>query len=110
MFHVENTGESAHSFAVVVGSQTLQSPMIDAGGAGELTVPALDAGTYRRCARCPGTTARHEGDGDRRRRRLDRRRSTTDMSAGMTAQEMADMHEAGVAAFPAATEGTGNQP
>src|SRR6187200_2097791 len=40
MFHVENSGESEHSFAVVVGSQTLESPMIAAGGAGELTVPA----------------------------------------------------------------------
>jgi FtsP/CotA-like multicopper oxidase with cupredoxin domain len=111
MFHVENAGETAHSFAVVVGSQTLQSPMIDAGGAGELTVPALDAGTYPALCTVPGhdqlgmkATVIAGGDastGDA---------ATTDMSAGMTAQEMADMHEAGVAAFPAATEGTGNEP
>jgi manganese oxidase len=108
-FHVENAGETAHSFAVVVGSRTIQSPMIDAGGAGELTVPALDPGTYEALCTVPGhdqlgmkatVVAGASGGNDG---------STMDVGSSMTAEQMAQMHEAGVEAFPAETEGTGNE-
>jgi FtsP/CotA-like multicopper oxidase with cupredoxin domain len=109
IFNVENAGQTAHSFAVVVGSRTLQSPMIDAGGAGELTVSALDPGTYEALCTVPGhdqlgmkatVIAGESGGNDG---------STMDMGSSMTAEQMAQMHEAGVKAFPAETEGTGNQ-
>jgi FtsP/CotA-like multicopper oxidase with cupredoxin domain len=83
--------------------------MIDAGGAGELTVPALDPGIYPALCTVPGhdqlgmkaTVIAGADAGDA---------STVATGSGMSAQEMADMHQAGVAAFPAATEGTGNEP
>lgn len=111
-FRAENSGETPHSFGVVLGSETLESPMIDPGGAGELTVPSFETGTYDALCTVPG----HDGlgmvatvvasddptaDGGAE--------ATSHTASSMTAEQMAQMHEAGVAAFPAATEGTGNE-
>lgn len=111
-FQAESSGETPHSFGVVVGSETMESPMIDPGGAGELTVPSFEAGTYDALCTVPG----HDGlgmvatviasdapaaDGGAQ--------ATPDTASSMTAEQMAQMHEVGVAAFPAATTGTGNE-
>lgn len=103
MFHVESAGQSVHPFAVVVGSKTLQSPMIDAGGTGDLRVPALEAGTYPVLCTVPG----HDQLGMKATVIAAEDAATVDGAAAdtsstMTAQEMADMYKAGVEAFPAA--------
>jgi FtsP/CotA-like multicopper oxidase with cupredoxin domain len=113
-FHVANAGQTAHSFALVIGSQTLQSPMIDAGGTGELRVPAIDPGTYQALCTVPGhdqlgMTATVIAAGDTGGAANGTGGSAMDMGSSMTAEQMAQLHQAGVEAFPAETEGTGNE-
>jgi FtsP/CotA-like multicopper oxidase with cupredoxin domain len=114
-FHIENTGATPHSFAVVVGPRTLASPMIEPAGTGELTVPSLAPGTYDALCTVSGHTdlgmmatvvageegAVTSGGSDPNAGQMD--------MASMTAEQMADMHRASVEAFPAKTEGTGNE-
>jgi FtsP/CotA-like multicopper oxidase with cupredoxin domain/plastocyanin len=112
MFHIENVSQTPHSFAVVVGGRTLESAMIPAGSAGELTVPALEPGSYTTLCTVPGhdqlgmegTVVAGGAPGASAERG-----DSTDHMADMTAQEMADLHRAGVEAFPAETRGTGNE-
>ncbi len=115
MFQIENTGAAPHSFAVVVGSRTLASPMIDPGGVGELTVASLESGTYDALCTVPGhdqlgmvATVVTGGEGATSGG-ADPNASPMEMAASMTAEQMAAMHQASVDAFPAQTEGTGNE-
>jgi FtsP/CotA-like multicopper oxidase with cupredoxin domain/uncharacterized cupredoxin-like copper-binding protein len=117
MFHVENAGDTAHSFGVVVGSTTLETPQIQPGSAGQLTVPALDPGQYEARCTVPGhdqlgmvATVTASASGGASGTTVDGG-SGMDMASGsgMTAQEMADSHKAGMEAFPAETNGTGNE-
>ena len=58
-FYAENAGEPPHSFGVVVGFETMESPVIDPGGAGKLTVPSFETGSYDALCTVPG----HDGLG-----------------------------------------------
>jgi FtsP/CotA-like multicopper oxidase with cupredoxin domain/plastocyanin len=117
MFHVENTGSAAHTFGVVAGGSTLETSQIQPGNAGSLTVPALDPGSYKALCTVPGhdqlgmvatVTASEGGSGGTEAAAGS---SGMDMASGggMTAQEMAAGHQASVEAFPAETQGTGNE-
>ncbi|MGZ6545752.1 MAG: multicopper oxidase domain-containing protein [Actinomycetota bacterium] len=106
-FKVMNMGTTQHSFAVDVGGKTYATALIEANATAELPVPALAAGTYTAYCTVPGhkdlgmvativagasTGTGSSGD-----------TSTTGM-ANMTAQQMADMHKAGVEAFLAGNQ------
>ncbi len=117
LFELENAGETPHTFAIVVGSQTLESAVIEAGAADELSVPALDPGTYQAHCTVPGhldlgmtaiVIAGEDAAGDAGASGGSDG-SAMDMGPSMTAEQMAQMHQAGVEAFPAETEGTGNE-
>jgi FtsP/CotA-like multicopper oxidase with cupredoxin domain/plastocyanin len=119
-FNVTNTGKSQHSFAVLVGDQTYATPLLDGGTTATLDVPGLGAGDYVTECTAPGHasagmkgmlmvsegTLQAAGSGA----------SATAAPDTMTAQEMADAHQAGVDAFVAQltdgpnTRGIGNQP
>ena len=97
---VENRGAAPHTFAVVVGGTTYETPSIPAGGRETLVVPPLDAGSYDVLCTVPGhdtlgmtgTLLIGGGAGG----------VTAGHGAGhgsMTAEEMAAGHEAGVQAF-----------
>jgi FtsP/CotA-like multicopper oxidase with cupredoxin domain len=114
MVHIANTGSTPHSFAIVVGSQTLASPMVDPSGAGVLKVPALDPGSYHALCTVPGhdklgMVATVVAGQDAAGADGGAAPAATGMSSSMSADQMAAMHEAGVQAFPAETHGTGNQ-
>ena len=121
-FSVMNMGAATHTLAVETPDGTLASGDIAAGATGSLSVPALDAGTYRIVCTVPGhsdlgmkATLAVGGAAD----------GTTNgmmggagmmggttvaaMSSGMTVQQMLDEHRKGVQAFPAKTQGTGNE-
>jgi FtsP/CotA-like multicopper oxidase with cupredoxin domain len=113
-FTVMNHGLAPHTFAVVVADQTFETELIDPNGQATLDVPALEAGSYE--AYC--TVAGHKDLGmvgtvtagaDASTEGTD---APTTSSAGMTAEQMADMHKAGVEAFLAGnqTATQGNQP
>jgi len=113
-FTVTNHGQAQHSFAVDVGAKTYATDLIDPNGTATLDVPALDAGVYTAYCTVPGHkdlgmiatvlagSATTGGAGS----------SSGSMSSNMTAQQMADMHKAGVEAFLAGnqTDTQGNQP
>jgi FtsP/CotA-like multicopper oxidase with cupredoxin domain len=113
-FTVMNHGLSPHSFAVDVADQTFETDLIDPNGEATLDVPALEAGAYQAYCTVPGhkdlgmvaTVTAGAGAS------ADGAGTTTMPSAGMTAQQMADMHKAGVQAFLAGdqTSTQGNQP
>ena len=118
-FNVTNTGVAEHDFTIegVSGTQTLS-----AGQSASFEVDALDEGTYRvictvsghEAAGMEGTLtasedaevtaapASHTDDGADTE-------STGDQHAPMSPEEMARMHDEGVATFPVETEGRGNQ-
>jgi VCBS repeat-containing protein len=111
-FTVMNHGAAPHTFAVDVADKTFVTDLIDPDGQVTLDVPALEEGSYEAYCTVAGhkdlgmvatVTAGASADGAD---------TTTASSAGMTAQEMADMHKAGVEAFLAGKETStqGNQP
>jgi FtsP/CotA-like multicopper oxidase with cupredoxin domain len=126
-FTVKNEGAAAHTFAVQTDAKVYETEQIDPGTTATLVVDALDAGTYKTYCTVvghedlgmvgqlmvSGSGAAGAGTGQA---------GGTDQAAGadpnasppahmnMTADEMAQSHEAGVEAFPAETQGTGNQP
>ena len=112
-FTVMNDGAAPHNFAVDVADRTFVTDLIDPNGQATLDVPALDAGAYEAYCTVPGhkdlgmvATVTAGADAS-----ADGAGTTTVSSAGMTAQEMADMHKAGVEAFLAGKETStqGNQ-
>jgi FtsP/CotA-like multicopper oxidase with cupredoxin domain len=112
-FTVMNHGQAQHTFAVDVNGKTYETDLIDPNGTTTLDVPALDAGAYTAICTVPG----HKDlgmiatvmAGSAGTTGVD---TSGSMSANMTAQQMADMHKAGVEAFLAGkeTDTQGNQP
>ena len=108
-FSIMNMGTAAHTFAVETPDGQVVSPEIAAGSTGSLSVPALPAGDYDVLCTVVGHAdlgmvgtlsvggAALAGDS----------MSMSD-HAQMTVEEMLAGHEAGVVAFPAATQGQGN--
>ena len=112
-FTVMNHGQAQHTFAVDVNGKTYATDLIDPNGTATLDVPTLEAGVYTAYCTVPGhkdlgmiatvmagsDTAAGAGS------------SSGSMSSNMTAQQMADMHKAGVEAFLAGkeTDTQGNQ-
>lgn len=115
MFHVENQGQSPHTFAVNVAAETYDSGTIGVGGSATLEVPALTAGSYEAFCSITGHTdlgmvatvvagaPTTTGGSDL---------ATSADHSTMTAERMADMHKAGVDAFLAGdqTSTEGGQP
>ncbi len=116
--NVMNHGQSPHTFGVVVGADTIETPSIDVGGSATLEVPALEAGTYDTLCTVPGhdqlgmvgtlTAADGAASGDG----TAAAGASPSSHANMTAEEMASGHEQGVKDFLAGeeTDTAGNQP
>lgn len=110
-FSVMNHGQSPHTFAVTVDAETFESEQIPAGGTAALDVPALAPGSYDALCTVPGhvdlgmvatVTAVEAGttvEASAAPGGTDPGSSTGASSPGMTAEEMASMHEEGVTAF-----------
>ena len=120
-FTVMNHGQSPHTFGVVVGGETIETPNIDADGSTTLEVPALEAGTYDTLCTVPGhdqlgmvgtLTATEGGSGGTAAAGGDAPTGDAASHASMTAEEMAAGHEQGVKDFLAGkeTDTYGNQP
>ncbi|MBI4260063.1 MAG: multicopper oxidase domain-containing protein [Actinobacteria bacterium] len=80
--------------------------MLDGGRSAELTLPALEPGEYEYVCEVPG----HADAGMRGVLVVGAGAGQPAEDPEMTPEEMAAEHEAGVAAFPAPTEGKGNRP
>ncbi len=131
VFDVKNEGTTAHTFAVATDSKVYETPQIQPGGSATLAVDALASGNYKVYCTIPG----HEdlgmvgelvvsgSGGSASGTEASGGMAGMDMSGGsgagtsasasmgaMTVQQMLDGHKAGVEAFPAKTQGTGNQP
>jgi uncharacterized cupredoxin-like copper-binding protein len=113
-FNVMNHGTVPHTFAVVVDGKTYDSGQIEGGASASLAVPSLAAGTYSAYCSIPGhkdlgmtasVVASDAGAGGGTS--VD---ASADMggmsSASINAQQMAEMHKAGVDAFLAGKETT----
>jgi FtsP/CotA-like multicopper oxidase with cupredoxin domain len=119
---VTNEGQAPHDLAVDTGAGVKRTPQLEPGESATLVVPALEPGEYRIFCSVPGhedlgmvglltVSAGHEasatgatgaaGAGAERGATSEGKVSIEDMLAG---------HEAGVKAFPAETQGLGNQP
>jgi FtsP/CotA-like multicopper oxidase with cupredoxin domain len=105
-----------HTFALSAGTKTYDTGDIDPSGSATLDVPALPAGSYQAFCAIPG----HKDLGMVATITVGASQDVTGSSAeisgmesmsssGMTSQQMADMHKAGVEAFPAKTQGEGNR-
>jgi uncharacterized cupredoxin-like copper-binding protein len=113
-FEVHNGGATPHTFAVEAGGTTYDTGTIPAGDHATLSVPPLEAGSYRVLCAVPGhdtlgMTGTLEITGDA----APASTGTGGAShASMTAEEMAAGHQAGVKAFLAGdqTDVHGNQP
>ena len=107
-FSVMNMGQAPHTFAVDVGDTTYTTDLIDPNVTVTLDVPALEAGTYP--AYC--TVSGHKDLGMLATITAGAAAAGAPSSAGMSAEMMAAMHEAGVDAFLAGDQTTtqGNQP
>ncbi len=116
-FQVRNDGQSVHTFAVDTGNGVKVTSDIQAGDTAVVEVPALEVGDYK--IYC--TIAGHEDLGmvgslaitDSASSGASGATGATGSSMsheGMSVQDMLDGHRAGVEAFPAETEGLGNQP
>ncbi len=123
-FNVSNDGTTTHTFAVDTGNGVKVTPELAAGTSASLSVPALAAGTYRYYCTIPGhedlgmvgtltvSSSAGAAAGSSGATGTTGASGSMNMGSGsmgqMTAQEMADSHKAGVDAFPAKTQGTGN--
>lgn len=100
---VTNTGQAPHAMAVDAAGTTVETPMLGPGQTTTLQVPALDAGEYRVWCTVPGHAESSMeavlavGTGQAAE------------GQAMTAEEMAAMEEAPIAASPAETEGQGGR-
>jgi uncharacterized cupredoxin-like copper-binding protein len=102
-FEVTNAGQAPHTLGVVVGDQTIETPMINPGEAATLDVPALEAGDYDILCTVPGHTdlgmtgTLHAVEGSTGSGTPEP--SGAPSHSSMTAEEMAAGHEEGVVAF-----------
>ncbi|MFM8944392.1 MAG: multicopper oxidase domain-containing protein, partial [Actinomycetota bacterium] len=113
-FSVMNMGAAAHTFAVQTPDGVIDSGEIAAGVTTTLSVPALDAGTYGILCTVAGhgdlgmqgtLTVGGAADGTA----VTEGTVIMPMADGMTVQQMLDEHRKGVEAFPATTQGSGNE-
>lgn len=110
-FEVTNDGSAPHTFAVEAAGTLVETPEIAPGQGASLEVPALEAGIYRTLC----TVSGHEQAGMVGQLMvMDEAAVGASGAAGATGgavsvQDMLEGHEAGVAAFPAETEGFGNE-
>ena len=114
-FDVTNEGTAPHTFAVDTGAGVEATPEIQPGSSATLHVVPLDAGTYDTF--CTVSGHRQAGMAGTLMVVADAATAGTTgaAAAGATGSsvstaEMLAGHEAGVAAFPAETEGQGNRP
>jgi FtsP/CotA-like multicopper oxidase with cupredoxin domain len=119
-FDVTNEGTAPHTFAMQTDTKVYETEQIQPGSSATLAVDALEAGTYKTYCTIPG----HEDLGMVGQLMIGGSGAGTtggDVAIGasaqedtshadMTADEMAQSHQAGVEAFPVETQGTGNQP
>jgi FtsP/CotA-like multicopper oxidase with cupredoxin domain len=125
-FTVTNDGKGQHSFAVQAPGQTYETAMLDGGATATLEVPGLAAGSYTYLCTVPGhadagmkgmlmVADAAGGAGTVQTAGTEAGAGATPM-ASMTAQQMADAHQAGVDAFVKQltdgpnTDGVGMQP
>jgi manganese oxidase len=123
VFDVSNDGSSPHTFAVDTGEGVEETAQLQAGETATLVVPALAAGDYK--ISC--TVAGHEDVGMVGTLTVsedaEAPTSTTGAAGatgatghsmtsvgGTTVQEMLEGHASSMKAFPAKTEGRGNEP
>jgi manganese oxidase len=117
-FVVSNDGTTPHTFAIETGSDTVVTPQIQPGESATLEVPPLDTGHYRTLCTVPGhadagmvgMVMAFEDAGATRATGMPGMTGATGAQGAMAVQDMLDGHRAGVEAFPAETEGAGNQP
>jgi FtsP/CotA-like multicopper oxidase with cupredoxin domain len=116
-FEVTNAGTAVHTFAVQTDAKVYQTEQIPPGSSATLSVDALDPGTYKMYCSITG----HEdlgmigelmvgGAAVAAGSMASTAAQSSTSHASMTADEMAQSHQAGVEAFPAETQGTGNRP
>jgi manganese oxidase len=118
-FNVTNDGAAAHTFAVDIGGDIPATGELQPGDTATLEVPPLEAGEYRTFC----TVSGHEAagmvgtlmvaSGDAEAAGASGAAATASGASGahaqMTIEEMLTGHEEGVKAFPAETEGDGNE-
>jgi uncharacterized cupredoxin-like copper-binding protein len=110
-FAIMNHGQTPHTFGIVVGADTLQTAQIPPDGTGTLEVPALEPGIYDALCTVPGhkdlgmvaTVSATEGGGVTAAGSTGATDGATS-GDGMTASEMATMHEQGVNDFLAGNQ------
>jgi FtsP/CotA-like multicopper oxidase with cupredoxin domain len=117
-FRVSNDGTTVHTFSVHTEAKVYETEQIQPGSTATLLVDALDPGVYKTSCTIPG----HEDLGMVGQLMVGGTMGAAATSSGgatpsmpsamssMTADQMAQSHKAGVEAFPAKTEGTGNVP
>jgi FtsP/CotA-like multicopper oxidase with cupredoxin domain len=116
-FKVSNDGTTVHTFSVHTETKVSETEQIQPGSSATLLVDALDPGTYKTSCTIPG----HEDLGMVGQLMVGGTMGGSAAASGgavaspegmssMTADQMAQSHKAGVEAFPAKTEGTGNVP
>ena len=112
-FNISNAGQAPHDYTIDAGPQSEEVP---AGGSTTLEVPSLEAGEYRVFCSLPGhAEAGMEGtltvtDGGGAAAPAEQASDHGDDHVSMTPEQMVAGHVDGIKAFPAKTEGMGNQP
>jgi len=119
--HVMNQGAAVHTFGVSVGGTEYVTPDVEPGGMVNLDVPALEAGSYDAYCTVPGHKeagmtatmvagdSAGSGDGSGSGETPGMGSDSDVLGGGMTAEEMARMHEESMKAFPAETKGQGGK-
>jgi FtsP/CotA-like multicopper oxidase with cupredoxin domain len=118
-FNVSNDGTAPHTFAIETPAGMVETSELAPGDAQTLDVPALDVGNYRFSCTIPGHAdlgmvgslmVMNAGELAAGASGASGASGATGSHAGMSVQEMLDGHREGVEAFPAKTEGLGDQP
>jgi manganese oxidase len=117
---VTNAGSAQHALSIDAGGKTYTTSMIDPGSTATLRLPALQAGTYQMWCPVPGhkeagmqgslvvgAAAAASGSGSGMANMPGMGSSSSGQS--MTAIQMATMHAASTKAFPAKTQGIGDE-
>lgn len=103
---VKNAGVGAHNLAIDINGKTLETHHLGADQQTTFAVPALAPGQATFYCAIPG----HREGGMHASLQIGSAGPSATSDEGMTAEQMDEMHAAGIAAFPAKTEGLGGQP
>ncbi len=118
-FQVSNDGTVPHTFAIETGAGVVETRELEPGEAQTLDVPSLEVGDYPFSCTIPGHAdlgmmgslmVMSEGELAAGASGGSGASGATGSHAGMSMQDMLDGHRESVEAFPAKTEGLGNQP